>query len=86
MELRKRFPTCAIRGEPPTSSLGPDADTPHQTAPRAKQPRECVTVTMPVHPRHGMTLGIVRIERHQQGRRYVTAEHPGGGNIRLPFE
>jgi len=41
---------------------------------------------MRVHPLYGMPLAIVRMERDRQGRRYVTAEHPHGGNIRLPLE
>ncbi len=46
-----------------------------------------MTVTLPVHPFCGMALVVVRHERDQQGRRYITAEHPSdGGNIRLPFE
>jgi hypothetical protein len=46
-----------------------------------------VTVTLPIHPFCGMALVVVRHERDQRGRRYITAEHAfDGGNIRLPFE
>ena len=46
-----------------------------------------MTVTMPVHPFCGMALVVVRHERDQRGRRYVTADHPSdGGNLRLPVE
>lgn len=46
-----------------------------------------MTVTLPVHPFRGMALVVVRYERDQRGRRYVTAAHPAdGGNLRLPVE
>lgn len=45
-----------------------------------------MTVTLPVHPFYGMTLAVVRHERDQRGRRYVTAEHPMAGHLRLPYE
>ena len=45
-----------------------------------------MTVTLPVHPFYGMTLAVVRHERDQRGRRYVTAEHPVAGHLRLPYE
>jgi hypothetical protein len=58
----------------------------HQTAPRENLPLERVTVTLPIHPFYGMTLAVVRMERDRQGRRYVTVEHPRGGNLRLPLD
>ena len=59
----------------------------HQTAPHEDLPPERVTVTLPVHPFCGMALVVVRHERDQRGRRYVTAAHPtDGGNLRLPVE
>lgn len=67
-------------------SSRPSSRHPHQTAPREKPPRERVTVTMPVHPLSGIPLAIVRMERDQHGRRYVTVEDPRGGNLRLPVE
>ena len=45
-----------------------------------------MTVTLPVHPFHGMALPVIRLERDQQGHRYVIVEHPHGGQLRLPLD
>ena len=45
-----------------------------------------MTVTLPVHPFHGMALAVMRMERDHQGRRYVIVEHPHGGQLRLPLD
>ncbi|MDP2703406.1 MAG: hypothetical protein Q8P98_15190, partial [Candidatus Rokubacteria bacterium] len=45
-----------------------------------------MTVTLPVHPFHGMALAVMRLERDHQGRRYVIVEHPHGGQLRLPLD
>src|SRR6266567_1805240 len=56
------------------------------TAPGAISPFDSVTIVLPVHRLVGERLRVVRTERDRTGRRYVTAEHPGGWWIRLPLE
>ncbi len=55
-----------------------------QTAPQ--QTADLVTVVLPGHPLEGQRLAIVRHCRRGDGYRYVDAEHPSGGWIRLPLE
>jgi hypothetical protein len=46
-----------------------------------------VTVTLPVHALTSRSLAVVRHVRSDDGtRRYIDAEHPHGGTIRLPIE
>ena len=45
-----------------------------------------MTVTLPVHPFHGMALAVMRLKRDHQGHRYVIVEHPHGGQLRLPLD
>ena len=59
---------------------------PHHTTPGENLPPERVTVTLPIHPFHGMALAVVRLERDHQGHRDVIVEHPHGGQLRLPLD
>lgn len=56
-----------------------------QTAKPEKLILKKVTVTMPVHPFVGMELAFVRIDRDQNGNRFVYVEHPKEGFLRLPI-
>ena len=55
-----------------------------QTATVQSTVADSVTVTLPVHPLHGLTLPFVREIRDREGRRHLDLEHPRGWVIRLP--
>lgn len=47
---------------------------------------DSVTVTLPIHPLHGLALPFVREIRDRDGRRHLELEHPRGWVIRLPAD